>query len=170
MACADLVVLSKSDLLDDAARDRASAAVGRHLPRAVKIVPSSNGHIDAGVVLGMGLAVEDDIENRKTHHDDELDHEHDDFDSFVIELPAIADPEELSRRVSKAAEAANVLRLKGFAHVEGKPMRLLVQAVGPRVTHHYDRPWNPGEEKATRLVVIGLKGLDRAAVETILAA
>lgn len=170
VACADLVVLSKSDLLDDAARDRASAAVGRHLPRAVKIVPSSNGHIDAGVVLGMGLAVEDDIENRKTHHDDELDHEHDDFDSFVIELPAIADPEELSRRVSKAAEAANVLRLKGFAHVEGKPMRLLVQAVGPRVTHHYDRPWNPGEEKATRLVVIGLKGLDRAAVETILAA
>ncbi len=116
------------------------------------------------------LAVEDDIENRKTHHDDEEDHEHDDFDSFVIELPAIASPEELARKVASAAEAENVLRLKGFAHVEGKPMRLLVQAVGPRVSHHYDRAWEAGEEKATRLVVIGLKGLDRAAVERLLAA
>ena len=45
------------------------------------------------MLLGLGLAVEDDIENRKTHHDDELDHEHDDFDSFVIDIPAISDPD-----------------------------------------------------------------------------
>ncbi|APH71058.1 cobalamin biosynthesis protein CobW [Aquibium oceanicum] len=170
VACADLVVLSKSDLLDDAGRARATAAIEAHLPRAVKIVASANGRIDAGVVLGLGLAVEDDIENRKTHHDDELDHEHDDFDSFVVELPAISDPDTLARKVSAAAEAENVLRLKGFAHVEGKPMRLLVQAVGPRVTHHYDRAWRPEEDRTTRLVVIGLKGLDRAAVEKLLAA
>ena len=49
-------------------------------------------------------------------------------------------------------------------------MRLLVQAVGPRVTHHYDRAWRPEEDRTTRLVVIGLKGLDRAAVEKLLAA
>jgi cobalamin biosynthesis protein CobW len=170
VACADLIVLSKSDLLDDDARVRAEAALAEHLPRAVKIVAAANGRVDAGAVLGLGLAVEDDIENRKTNHDDEEDHEHDDFDSFVIELPAIASPEELARKVASAAEAENVLRLKGFAHVEGKPMRLLVQAVGPRVSHHYDRTWEAGEEKATRLVVIGLKGLDRAAVERLLAA
>ena len=170
VACADLVVLSKSDLLDDAGRSRATAAIEAHLPRAVKIVASANGRIDAGAVLGLGLAVEDDIENRKTHHDDELDHEHDDFDSFVVELPAISDPAALAQRVSAAAEAENVLRPKGFAHVEGKPMRLLVQAVGPRVTHHYDRAWRPEEDRTTRLVVIGLKGLDRAAVEKLLAA
>lgn len=170
VACADLIVLSKSDLLDDDARSRAEAAVAEHLPRAVKIVAAAHGRVDAGAVLGLGLAVEDDIENRKTHHDDEEDHEHDDFDTFVVELPAIASPEELARKVASAAEAENVLRLKGFAHVEGKPMRLLVQAVGPRVSHHYDRAWEAGEEKATRLVVIGLKGLDRAAVERLLAA
>lgn len=170
VACADLVVLSKSDLLDDGARERAVAAVSAHLPRAVKIVPSANGQLDAGIVLGLGLAVEDDIENRKTLHDDAFDHEHDDFDTFVVELPAIASPDELKRRVAAAAAAENVLRLKGFAHVEGKPMRLVVQAVGPRVTHHYDRAWRPDEEKTTRLVVIGLKGLERAAVEKILTA
>ena len=57
-----------------------------------------------------------------------------------------------------------MLRVKGFAAVAGKPMRLLVQAVGARVTHQYDRPWAAAEARAGRLVVIGLKGLDRAAV------
>jgi cobalamin biosynthesis protein CobW len=61
------------------------------------------------------------------------------------------------------------LRVKGFAAVAGKPLRLLVQAVGPRVTHQYDRPWAASETRAGRLVVIGLKGLDRAgAVQTLL--
>ncbi|MEX0809914.1 MAG: cobalamin biosynthesis protein CobW [Dongiaceae bacterium] len=170
IACADLIVLSKCDLLDNAARERASARIGAHLARAVKIVPSIDGRIDLGVLLGLGLAVEDDIDNRKTHHDNELDHEHDEFDSFVVELPSIADPDELARKVSAAAKAENVLRLKGFADVKGKPMRLLVQAVGSRVSHHYDRAWAPGEERTTKLVVIGLKGLDRKAIEKLLAA
>ncbi|WP_159588648.1 cobalamin biosynthesis protein CobW [Chelativorans xinjiangense] len=170
VACADLVILSKADLLDEQALARAMGAMAGHLSDAVKVVHGMNGNVDPGVLLGLGLAVEDDIENRKTHHDGVLDHEHDDFDTFVIELPAVANPDELARKVALAAEAENVLRLKGFAHVEGKPMRLLVQAVGPRVTHHYDRPWKAEEAPSTRLVVIGLKGLDRAAVEKLLAA
>jgi cobalamin biosynthesis protein CobW len=62
------------------------------------------------------------------------------------------------------AEAGSVLRVKGFAAIAGKPMRLLLQAVGPRVTHQYDRPWPRDEPREGRLVVIGLKGLDRAAI------
>ncbi|WP_157015358.1 cobalamin biosynthesis protein CobW [Mesorhizobium xinjiangense] len=170
VACADLIILSKSDLLEQDALSAVSGKLANHLTRAVKIVPTANGGIDPSVLMGLGLAVEDDIDNRKTHHDDVDDHEHDDFDSFVIELPAIGDPDELARRVAAVAEAENVLRLKGFAHVEGKPMRLVLQAVGPRVSHYYDRPWTPQEERRTRLVVIGQKGLDRSAVEAILAA
>jgi cobalamin biosynthesis protein CobW len=168
VACADLVILSKSDLLDEAAADRARAMVMEHVGRAVKIVSSTHGKVDPSVLLGLGLAVEEDIENRKTHHDDELDHEHDEFDSFVVEIAASTSPEALAKRVEQAAEAANVLRVKGFVEVEGKPMRLLVQGVGPRVNHHYDRAWAQGEDRRSRLVVIGLKGLDRAQVEGIL--
>ncbi|HWK68720.1 MAG TPA: cobalamin biosynthesis protein CobW [Rhizobiaceae bacterium] len=168
VACADLIILSKSDLLDKHAAARANAFVEEHLPRAVKIVPSAHGKVDPSILLGLGLAVEDDIENRKTHHDGELDHDHDDFDTFVIELPAIADPDMLARRVSVASEAEKVLRVKGFVDVAGKPMRLLVQAVGPRVSHYYDRAWAPGEDRRSRLVVIGLKGLNRQAIENIL--
>lgn len=169
VACADLVILSKADLLDAEGAARAGAIVGEHLSRAVKIVPSSHGRIDPAILLGLGLAVEDQIDARKTHHDGELDHEHDEFDSFVVEIPAIADPADLARRVEAAAEKENVLRVKGFVVVDGKPMRLLVQGVGPRVNHYYDRAWAGADERRSRLVVIGLKGINRAAIEKILA-
>ncbi|MEO9338028.1 cobalamin biosynthesis protein CobW [Mesorhizobium sp. SB112] len=170
VACADLIILSKRDLMDDAGVARANAVIDQHIKRAVKIVQSSNGKVDPSVLLGLGLAVEDDIENRKTHHDGAFDHEHDDFDTFVIEIPSISNPDELAVRVAKAAEEENVLRVKGFVDVGGKPMRLLVQAVGPRVNHYYDRAWNANDERRSRLVVIGLKGLNREAIERILAA
>jgi cobalamin biosynthesis protein CobW len=168
VACADLIILSKSDLIDAAGAARANAALGEHVSRAVKIVPTANGRVDASLLLGLGLAVEDDIENRKSHHDGMGDHEHDDFDSFVIDIPTIANPDELAERVAAAAEAENVLRVKGFVEVGGKPMRLLVQAVGPRVNHYYDRAWTVGDDRRSRLVVIGLKGLNQQAIEKIL--
>ncbi|HEY1362382.1 MAG TPA: cobalamin biosynthesis protein CobW [Xanthobacteraceae bacterium] len=164
IACADLVVLNKRDLLDGEAMAKAMAAVTGALPRAVKIVAVADGKVDPAALLGLGVGSEDDIASRRTRHDAEAEHDHDDFDSFVVALPEILDPATLARRVADAAERFEVLRVKGFAAVAGKPMRLLVQAVGARVTHQYDRPWQPAEARAGRLVVIGLKGIDRAAV------
>lgn len=170
IACADLVILTKADLLDAAGLDKARAHVKDHLPRAVRIVNAENGAIDPAIFIGLGLAVEDDIENRKTHHDDELDHEHDDFDSFVLDIPAIASPEALSRRIQDVTDAEKVLRIKGYVEVAGKPMRLLVQAVGPRVNHYFDRPWGTDETRRSRLVVIGEKGIDAEKIGRLLAA
>jgi cobalamin biosynthesis protein CobW len=169
IACADLVVLNKSDLLDAAGIDKAMAAVKGALPRAVRIVTVSEGKVDPAALLGLGVGSEDDIENHKTHHDDELDHDHDDFDSFVVALPEIMDPASIAARIAKVAEAHNVLRMKGFLAVSGKKMRLLIQAVGPRVSHYYDRAWGQAETRQGSLVVIGLKGLDREAVAKALA-
>ncbi|HEY7666351.1 MAG TPA: cobalamin biosynthesis protein CobW [Xanthobacteraceae bacterium] len=164
IACADLVVLNKRDLLDAAGAEKAVAAIAGALPRAVKIVTVAEGKVDPGALLGLGVGTEADIANRRTRHDDEPEHDHDDFDSFVLALPEIADPAALAARVAAAAQSFDILRVKGFAAVAGKPMRLLLQAVGARVTHQYDRPWNRSEERAGRLVIIGLKGLNRAAV------
>src|SRR5690606_10637500 len=105
---------------------RARKLVESHLSRAVKMVPASNGKVDSAVLLGLGLAVEYDIENRRTHHDGAHDHEHDDFDSFVIDLPDGIAADELADRITASAEADGVLRAKGFLNVPGKPMRLLV--------------------------------------------
>jgi cobalamin biosynthesis protein CobW len=134
------------------------------LPRSVKVLTVTDGKVDEALLLGLGVGTEDDIENRRTRHDAEAEHDHDDFDSFVVPLGEIADPSSLVARVAALAERFDVLRVKGFAAVANKPLRLLVQAVGPRVTHQYDRAWNVSERREGRLVVIGLKGLDRAAV------
>jgi cobalamin biosynthesis protein CobW len=164
VACADLVVLNKRDLLDAAGVDRAMARIASTLPRTVKVVPVSDGKVDPVALLGLGLNSEDDIENRRTRHDAELEHDHDDFESFVVPLSEISSPGALAERVAALSETHDIFRVKGFVAVAGKPMRLLLQAVGSRVTHHYDRPWLASETREGRLVVIGLKGLDRAAV------
>ena len=169
LACADLVVLTKADLLDAAAAGRARAAIAGELPRAVRIVEAAHGKIDPAVLLGLGLNVEEVIDQRRTRHDDEAEHDHDDFDSFVVPVPEVADPAELTGRVDRVVATPGVLRVKGFVPVAGKPMRLLVQAVGPRVSHYYDRPWGPGEARRGDLVVIGLKGIDRPAIQRALA-
>jgi len=168
VACADLVVLNKRDLIDGAGADRAMSKVTAALPRAVKIVAVSEGKVDPAALLGLGVGTEDDIENRRTRHDAEIEHDHDDFDSFVVRLRDINDPADLAARVRAVAETHDVFRVKGFAPVAGKPMRLLLQAVGARVTHQYDRAWSASEPREGRLVVIGLKGLDRAAVARML--
>jgi cobalamin biosynthesis protein CobW len=164
VACADLVVVSKRDLLDAGGAARVNAAIARILPRTIKVVSAVGGKVDPAALLGLGVGTEDDIANRRTLHDAEAAHDHDDFDSFVVPLPEVTDPSALANRVAALAEIADVLRVKGFAAVADKPMRLIVQAVGSRVTHHYDRRWTAAEARAGQLVVIGLKGLDRAAV------
>lgn len=170
IACADLVVMTKTDLLDADAQARAQGAVAGALPRPVKVVTSQQGRLDPGVMLGLGVGTEADIANRPTQHDHEEAHDHDDFDTVLLDLAEADDPAGLARRVAGACAVPGVLRAKGFVAVAGKPMRLLVQAVGTRVTHQFDRAWAPAENRAGQLVVIGLKGFDRAAVEAALAA
>jgi len=168
IACADLVVLNKRDLMDAGGIEKATAMIAKALPRAVNIVSVADGKVDPAALLGLGVGTEDDIANRRTRHDAELEHDHDDFDSFVVPIPEIADPTALAARIATAAAEWGALRVKGFVAVEGKPMRLLVQAVGPRVSHHYDRSWTAAEGRRGQLVVIGLKGLDRGGVSRAL--
>ncbi|MNY82973.1 hypothetical protein D3C86_2254020 [compost metagenome] len=61
-----------------------------------------------------------------------------------------------------------MLRLKGFAAIPGAAARLAIQAVGPRVTAYFDRPWKDGEVRETALVVIGESPLDHAAISASL--
>jgi cobalamin biosynthesis protein CobW len=170
LAAADIVVLNKSDQLDADSRARAERTIATELRRSVKIVPAIYGAIDAKILLGLGAAAEDDLAARPSHHDAEGgEHDHDDFESFHVELPELASPQPLLDRLSAAVAAHDILRVKGFLAVADKEMRLVLQGVGGRLQHYYDRAWAPGEARASRLVVIGLKGLDRAAIAAKLA-
>lgn len=153
IACADLVLLTKADLAGEAGLAAARAVIEAEAPRPLPILPVTDGTIDPRVVLGLNAAAEDDLDARPSHHDGADDHEHDDFDSVVIELPEIADPERLAAAIRDLARTRNILRVKGHVAVAGKPMRLLVQAVGERVRHQFDRPWG-ADPRAGRVVVI----------------
>jgi cobalamin biosynthesis protein CobW len=168
LLCADLLILNKTDLMTPETRDRVRAEIAAAVPRAVRIVETHEGRIDPAILLGLSAAAEDDLAHRPSHHDAEDGHDHDDFESFVVELPPATDPSGLLSRLAAAAEAHAVLRMKGFVEVAGKPMRLLIQGVGPRFRHHFDRSWAPNEPRLSRLVVIGEKGLDRAAITAAL--
>jgi cobalamin biosynthesis protein CobW len=166
LQCADMVVVNKLDRVGPAERARAEALVAPHLRPAVRTVAARFGAVDPAILLGIAAAAEQDLDSRRSHHDGAAaEHDHDDFASFVVELAPVADPETLLTRIRAVSRTHDVLRIKGFAAVSGKPLRHAVQAVGERVQGHYDRPWRPEERRMTRLVVIGEKGLDRAAVE-----
>jgi len=169
LLCADLVVLNKADLMSPEQRRDVAGQIGRTLPRAVRLVEVQNGKVPTSVLLGLGAAAEGDLASRPSHHDNEEEHDHEDFETFIVDLPAFEAPQQLVERIARIAAEHDVLRAKGFAEVTGKPMRLLVQGVGGRIQHQFDRPWKAGEARRGRLVVIGEKGLDQAAIRAIVA-
>jgi cobalamin biosynthesis protein CobW len=164
IACADLVLINKTDGLDEGDLARLRAQLAPHIRPGVKVVTAAYGAIDAAILLGLGAAAEDDLATRKSHVDNGEDHDHDDFTSFVVRLDAIEAPHHLLDRLQPLVAAHDILRIKGFAAVTGKDMRLVVQGVGARFQHHYDRDWRADEPRETRLVVIGQSGLDEAAI------
>jgi cobalamin biosynthesis protein CobW len=165
IACADIVLLTKADLAGAAGVAAAKQVIAAEAPRPLPMLPVTDGAIDPQVILGLNAAAEEDLAARPSHHDGEEDHEHDDFASVVVELPEITDIEALARAVGRLAREQNVLRAKGYLAVAGKPMRLLLQAVGERVRHQFDRPWGASPRRS-KLVLIGEQGdIDEAAIK-----
>ena len=169
ISCADIILLTKPDLAGPEGVAKAREIIANEAPRALPVVEVAEGAIDARVVLGLEAAAENDMDARPSHHDGHDDHEHDDFESIIVELPEQSDPLDLVANIKHLASELNILRVKGYAAVQGKPMRLLVQAVGARVRHQYDRPWQPDEARRSRLVVIAEHDdIDEARIRDIL--
>jgi cobalamin biosynthesis protein CobW len=164
LQCADLVVLNKADLLADAALETVRKDIASRLRPGAKLVATKFGSVDPKVLLGLDAAAEDDLASRPSHADLLGEHDHDDFESFSVSLGTVADPDALARRITEVVAAHDILRVKGFLDVPGKPMRLALQGVGPRLDRYFDRPWRTDERRGSALVIIGRKGLDRAAI------
>jgi cobalamin biosynthesis protein CobW len=176
LTAADLIILNKTDLIDAAGIQSVRDEVTSRISRKPAMIEAKNGEVSAAVLLGLGVGTEGDIANRKSHHEleheagEEHDHDHDEFDSFVVDLGPVADPVAFIGRLKDVIATHDVLRVKGFADVPGKPLRLLIQAVGTRIDQYFERAWTDGETRGTRLVVIGLHDMDEAAVRAALAA
>jgi len=164
LACADLVILNKTDLLDPGQLAELCRELEARLRPGVKLIAAEQGRVAPAVALGLAAAAEDDLAARPSLHELEGEHDHDDFESFVVDSGPVADIAAFRARLAAVIRAHDVLRVKGFVDVPGRDRRQVVQAVGDRVQQHFDRPWLAGETRATRLVVIGKRGLDRTAI------
>jgi cobalamin biosynthesis protein CobW len=165
LACADLVLLTKVDLVEATALLQVKDWLASSLLPGVKLVPCHEGKIDPDILLGFNAAVEDDLDSRPSHHDGETEHEHDDgINSICWRFPNAIDPKTLIRQLQTLVQEQEIYRIKGFVNVPHKPMRLVLQGVGNRFDSFYDRFWKDGELRETRLVLIG-RALDRAEVE-----
>jgi cobalamin biosynthesis protein CobW len=156
LACADIVLLTKVDQVDLKTQNKVQQWLQQELPNGVKIVPCKQGTISPDLLLGFNAAVEDNLDSRPSHHDTEENHEHDeDITSIHVILDQTFDPAELVSRLQSLVQQYEIYRIKGFVAVPNKAMRLVVQGVGNRFDHFYDRPWQPDEPRQTRLVFIG---------------
>ncbi len=168
ISCADIILLSKADLVGEDGLAKARAVIEAELHRKLPLLPMTEGVVDPRVVLGIGAAAEDDLDARPSHHDGADDHEHDDFDSVVIEMDEIEDVKALETAILRLAREQNALRVKGYIAVKGKPMRMLVQAVGERLRTQFDKPWGD-QPRRSQLVVIGEHDhVDAAAIRAVL--
>lgn len=186
VACADMIVVNKADLLEVSEADALVASLSSDARKGVQVVRSTMGALPVEVLLGQAIGAEDDLASRHEihhhHHHDDDDHDdhhdeedghhhehgHDEFESFVVTLGEITDPAAFSEQVADIIRAHDILRLKGFVAVAGKPLRLTLQAVGPRIDSYFDRAFSASEPRETRLVVIGQAGLDKISITSAL--
>jgi cobalamin biosynthesis protein CobW len=163
---ADLVIVSKADELGPGGFEAVRELIKALTPRAVKVIPATRGQLPFDVVLGLDRRSEETIDEVHTHHDDDhaegKEHSHELFDTIVLKLPQL-DRAALMCGLEAVVTQHEVFRAKGFAAIEGKPMRLVVQGVGRRFDSYFDRPFAADEERKTELVLIG-EHLDHDAV------
>lgn len=153
VSCADIILLSKTDLIDENEIRVARQIIAKETKDSVSMIEIANGVIDPKLILGLDANAELDLHNRPSHHDGFDDHEHDDFDTVVIEIEEISDIDQLKHRIANLAEKESILRVKGFVAVKDKPMRLLVQAVGKRVRTQFDKPWGDSPRRSNLVVI-----------------
>jgi len=162
LGSADLIVLTKTDLVDAKTLARVEADVQRKIRPNARIIRACNGQAAPSALLGLGIAAEDDLASRPSHHEDHNEHDHDDFGNMTVTPRNFNNLNELTRVLKNTIEKHDLLRLKGTVRLEGKPMRMVVQAAGPRLETYFDKPWGPDEQP--RLVAISTADTDWAAV------
>ena len=183
IGAANLIVLSKADLLDDAGMARARDVVEGRLEATTPIIPVAGGAAPMDAILGLGMEDQAHARSQHAHHhhhhhdayghdEDEHDdhhhhheHGHDEFASRIIALDEVGDVETFQRTIATLAAEFGILRAKGRVAVNGKALPYVVQAVGRRVDGYFARYRDAG---AGRLVVIGMAGLDAAGIAALL--
>lgn len=176
VSAANLLIVSKGDLLDASAKDHVEADLKSLTESRTPILMTEGKGAPLNAIFGLGLEDEAFARSEHYHHHHHHDHDHDDdhhhhehghdeFASVVISIPEIADHLAFAESLKAIAAEHGLLRAKGFLKISGKALPLVVQAVGARVDHYFGGNLDGNEGK---LVLIGLKDTNMQAIATAL--
>ena len=152
--CADLILLTKCDNINHIDLLKSKSIINNIKNNPKPIIEVINGKINPKILLSLQSEAENDLKSRPSHHDNEEEHDHEDFESIVLNLDEIEDEKEICKKIERLTEDYEILRIKGYLSIKNKPMRFLIQSVGSRVRGQFDKMWEPNEIKQSKLVFI----------------
>ena len=156
---ADRILLSKTDLVDEAKVDELMKRLRAMNPRA----PQKKVHMGKADIkelldirgFNLNAALEVDPEFLESDH-----HEHnDEVTSFVWKDPRPLHMEKIETFLSLMVQnyGEDLLRYKGVLNVQGEPRRMIFQGVHMLMGGTPGKPWAPGEARESVMVFIGRK-------------
>jgi G3E family GTPase len=179
IAFADVILLNKTDLVDEAGLKEIEARIRGINPYA-KLHRTQRSQIALDAVLGQNafdldrildiepqfLEAEDDHDH--DHHHDHGDGHHHDHGglkhyhdeemqslSFRTDKPLSADKFFPWMQQLVAEDGPSILRCKGILSFKDDPERFVLQGVHMILDGDHQREWKPGEKRESRLVFIG---------------
>jgi G3E family GTPase len=154
---ADLIVLSKVDLINDTQRAEAREWFTAHYPDK-RVIEAVKGNVPVQLLLG--IETKRDVQAEAP---ESTDHAHD-FESVSFTIDGPLDGNRLHAFFDTLPEA--LLRAKGVLHLADQPAhRTVYQRVGKRWNYTPAEPWSD-ETPHSSLVFIGPAGvLDKSALE-----
>ena len=164
LAFADVLVLNKADLVDEAQRLVIEQRV-RAMNPVARLLTSANADVPMQQILGVeAFELERALSLDPGFLVEEHDHEHDDaVGSVALVEERPMDLEKLGRWISDlvSTRGPDLFRMKGIIQFTGKDERYVLQSVHMLLDGNFDRPWKPTELRRTELVIIG-RDLDAA--------
>ena len=135
LEAADLVLVSRADLLAPEELEAVRGRLNPHLRSGTTVLLMARGSIDPQVVLAAAAPC---AGSGATHHDDHHHHAHAAMESLVVRRSGHWEREVLERQLRSLLADHPVVRLKGRLHQSGKRLPLQIQAVGPRLECWYE--------------------------------
>jgi len=168
IAFADRLVITKADLVDEAALNEVVRRV-REVNGVAEVVHATHGKVDLDRILGVHAFDLDRVVDMAPSFltDNETHHRHDtSVTSVGFDVEGELDPERLDAWMDRLVQewAVDIFRMKGILAIAGEEQRHVFQGVHMLVDVRPAKAWAPGEKRRSRLVFIG-RNLDRRQLE-----
>ncbi|MBM3568580.1 MAG: GTP-binding protein [Alphaproteobacteria bacterium] len=176
IAFADVIVLNKTDLMDEAGLRRVEQRIHRLNPQA-RVHRAARAQVPLDAILDRGafdlarLAVETHVHDEHCGHDHDHEHEHHHHDhghdhiaaagiasvSLSLDRPLDGDKFRPWLQSLLATQGQDILRSKGILDLKGQDRRFVFQGVHMMTDGAPGQPWQPGEKRHSQMVFIGRK-------------